>query len=280
MTTASIFRVIEDCQPTLLIDEADTFLNKEGNEDITGIINSGHERIFAFVMRVDGDANNRKVKRFSTWTPMVISMIRLPKGTIVDRSLHIQMKRKLTDQTIGSWSHKKYTELKPFRQKLQRWANDSMALLEESPYTYKDKTDLTVFDGYSDRVKDNWSPLFAIASLLDDKWVMRLAAAIETLGRVNDNEPNSVGVELLHDIKSIFEYRGVTSIYSNELTEDLNAMDDRRWNSFIRGRPINTHTVGRILSSYLISSKRLYSGQDRKRGYMLEDFKDAFGSYL
>jgi len=40
ISAAAIFRVIELVQPTLLIDEADTFLNT--NDEMRGIINSGH----------------------------------------------------------------------------------------------------------------------------------------------------------------------------------------------------------------------------------------------
>src|SRR5205807_6503181 len=41
--------VIEELQPTLLIDEADTFL--QGNDELRGILNSGYSRKTAFVLR-------------------------------------------------------------------------------------------------------------------------------------------------------------------------------------------------------------------------------------
>lgn len=41
ITPAAVFRTIEAVQPTLLIDEADTFFNRN-NEDLRGILNSGH----------------------------------------------------------------------------------------------------------------------------------------------------------------------------------------------------------------------------------------------
>ena len=49
ISSAAVFRSIESWKPTLLIDKADTFL--KGNDDITGIINSGHNRSLAFVIR-------------------------------------------------------------------------------------------------------------------------------------------------------------------------------------------------------------------------------------
>src|SRR5260221_13255916 len=46
-SVAAIYRVIEKLHPTLLIDEADTWL--KDNEEARGVINSGHTRGSAFV---------------------------------------------------------------------------------------------------------------------------------------------------------------------------------------------------------------------------------------
>lgn len=62
ITTAAVFRAVEKYNPTLLIDEADTFL--KGNDELRGIINSGHTRASAFVVRLEGD--NQEPVRFST----------------------------------------------------------------------------------------------------------------------------------------------------------------------------------------------------------------------
>ena len=85
VSTAVLFRAIEHWQPTLLIDEADTFL--KGNEEMRGIINSGHRKSGAFVLRVDGEGAAMVPKQFSTWAPMAMAMIKMPPDTIKDRSL-------------------------------------------------------------------------------------------------------------------------------------------------------------------------------------------------
>ena len=51
--------------PTLLIDEADTFLHE--NNELRGILNSGHKREAAFVLRVVGEDHDPR--QFTTWTP-------------------------------------------------------------------------------------------------------------------------------------------------------------------------------------------------------------------
>src|SRR5437899_2367378 len=50
ISSPAFFRVIEETRPTLLIDEADTFL--QGNEELRGILNSGYTKKTAYVVRV------------------------------------------------------------------------------------------------------------------------------------------------------------------------------------------------------------------------------------
>ena len=49
VSPSAIFRVIEQSAPTMLIDEADTFA--KDNEELRGLLNSGHTRRTAFVLR-------------------------------------------------------------------------------------------------------------------------------------------------------------------------------------------------------------------------------------
>ena len=101
----AFFRVIEEIRPTLLIDEADTFLQR--NEELRGILNSGYTRKTAYVVRVSSnlDAQNRAedgderatLAKFSTWCPKAIATIgRLP-DTLEDRFIVIRMQRKMEE---------------------------------------------------------------------------------------------------------------------------------------------------------------------------------------
>jgi hypothetical protein len=51
ITPSSIFRVTEATNATLLIDEADNIVNKNSNPDLLAILNSGHRRRTAYVIR-------------------------------------------------------------------------------------------------------------------------------------------------------------------------------------------------------------------------------------
>ena len=90
MTTAVVFRLIEQEHPTLLIDEADTFLNGKG--DLRGILNSGHTPAGAFVWRCDGPEH--QPRSYSTWCPMVIAGIGTVWPALQTRSIEIKMRRR------------------------------------------------------------------------------------------------------------------------------------------------------------------------------------------
>ena len=72
ITPAALFRAVEAYRPTLLIDEADTFLRS--NDELRGILNSGHMKDQAFVIRTVG--KEFKPKRFSTWGAKAIALTR------------------------------------------------------------------------------------------------------------------------------------------------------------------------------------------------------------
>ena len=56
ISPAALFRVIEQVRPTLLIDEADTFL--PGNEQLRGILNAGYKKKTAYVLRATNESSS------------------------------------------------------------------------------------------------------------------------------------------------------------------------------------------------------------------------------
>jgi hypothetical protein len=95
-TTAAIFRSIEVARPSLLIDEADSFL--EGREELRGILNSGHRRN-GCVLRVVGE--DHEPTAFSTWAATAIALIGRLAPTLEDSSLIVRMRRRRHDEVVS-----------------------------------------------------------------------------------------------------------------------------------------------------------------------------------
>jgi hypothetical protein len=83
VTVAALFRTVEKYEPTLLVDEADTFLAER--EELRGILNSGHDRKGAQIMRCVGE--QLEVRCFNTWAPVAIAAIGTIPETLHDRSV-------------------------------------------------------------------------------------------------------------------------------------------------------------------------------------------------
>ena len=97
ITPASIFRVIEAAQPTLLIDEGDR-LDEKNKPELVAIVNSSHCRADAIVIRTVGD--DHEPAAFSTWAPIMIWAIGKLPSTWVDRSIVIPMRRRTKDEAV------------------------------------------------------------------------------------------------------------------------------------------------------------------------------------
>jgi putative DNA primase/helicase len=65
------------------MDEGDTSI--QGNEEVRGILNSGHTKAAAYVIRNVEEGGEHIPRRFSTWTPKAIATIGKPATTLEDR---------------------------------------------------------------------------------------------------------------------------------------------------------------------------------------------------
>jgi len=126
ITAAALFRAIERFIPTLLIDEADTFIRD--SEELRGVLNAGHFRATAFVVRTIGD--DHEPRTFSTWGPKAIALIgRLP-ATLEDRAIVILMRRRAKSEHVERLRlDRLHAETEPLRRQAARWVADHLAAL-------------------------------------------------------------------------------------------------------------------------------------------------------
>ena len=124
---ATLFRVIEQYRPTLLLDEVDTYL--KADPELHGIINSGFNKAGAKVLRAAPAGDNWEVHEFSTWCPQAIAGIGHMPDTIVDRSFVIEMKRKLPTEKVAKLRRRDAGPLTDLARKVARWAADNLAEL-------------------------------------------------------------------------------------------------------------------------------------------------------
>ena len=119
ITAAAIFRTVEIARPTLLIDEADTFLRE--SEELRGVLNSGHSKD-GQVVRLVGDDHEPRV--FSTCCPTAVASIDWLPGTIEDRSIKIRYAPRRRDEPVERFREDQIEALSVLAQKARRWVVD------------------------------------------------------------------------------------------------------------------------------------------------------------
>ncbi len=269
VTAATIFRSVEAFRPTLLIDEADAFMTDA--EDLRGILNSGHEKSMAFVLRTTGD--NHEPKAFSTWCPKAVASIGKLPDTLQDRSIVIGMRRRSAQESVERMRFDKVrVELDPLRQKIARWALDHHAAIALA--------DPDIPKGLDDRAADNWRPLFAIADAAGADWPTKARIAATALSGARGEDDESVRTMLLMDIQDIFSQRRADRIASAEIVSNLAEREDRPWPEWKKGKPITVRQLARLLKPFEITPKTIRFAAERAKGYELESFIDPFSRYL
>ncbi len=264
ISPAAIYRITELCRPTLLIDEADTFL--KDNDELRGVINSGHSKDTAFVVKCDGDQN--EPKKFSTWTPKALAMIGDLPDTNKDRSIVISMRRRLPGEVVSKMPLNASEQFLEIRRKCKRWATDNFDHLTRCVPKMPSHN--------NDREIDNWTPLFSIAGLCGQE-----QDVLDSMVSISPkDEDDGLGSMILGDIKEIFDTRGVDKIFSQDIVSDLICLDDRPWPEWRRGDPITKNSLARLLKPYKIKTKSIRLGAETGKGYTLESFEDAFSRYL
>ena len=268
-TAAAIFRTIEAARPTLLIDEADTFLNN--NEDIRGVLNSGHRRSGAFALRLVGD--NHEPRQFSTWAAVAIALIGKLPDTLQDRALLIRMRRRLSSEAITPFRADRTDDLRILARKAARWANDNLEALRAM--------DPAIPPTITNRDADNWRPLIAIADAAGGEWPAHARVIAETMVDKAEGDENSVKTLLLEDIRSVFATKSVDKLPSAELVEALLAMKDRPWPELGRAaKPITQNKLAGLLKDFGIRPCNVWVGAKPLKGYGRGQFEDAFARYL
>jgi putative DNA primase/helicase len=267
MSSAAVFRAVQAFGPTLIIDEADTFLTPE-KPDLIGILNSSHVRATAYVVRVVGD--NHEVKTFSTWCAKAIALIGGLPATLQDRSIIVRMRRKQREESVERLRLDRVSALRELCSKAARWVADHAEALRSC--------DPAVPPELNDRAADNWRPLLAIADMAGGAWPATARSAARCLsGSSQDDEDLSKGVLLLRDCQRAFKKTGASELGAEQLVTCLCGLDEAPWAEWRRGeKPITARGVAVLLKAFGIASKHTRTARE----YHKSDFADAWKRYL
>jgi hypothetical protein len=283
ISPSALFRVIQETSPTLLIDEADTFL--QGRDELAGILNAGYRKGNAYVVRLSDSRTRRNTDtrepefgewtqgygddfaQYSCWCPKVMAAIgRLP-DTLADRCIVIAMQRKMPAEKCDRMRHLNATEYRIRCAEFVAAHSDAIANAQpEIPPTL------------NDRAADIWEPLLAIADLAGGPWPeLARQAALKLSGA--DDDITILGY-FLADLRAWMLHEKVDRMLSRDIVATFNPAHSRPWEDLRRGREINEYWLGRKMRELGIAPKSIRVGESTGKGYLIRDIETALRRYL
>lgn len=266
ISPAALYRCIEAWNPTLLLDETDAFLKE--NEELRGVINSGHSRDNAYVIRTVGD--DFTPKRFSTWGAKALSGIGHLSDTLMDRAIVLELRRKLSHENVDRLRYAEPGLFLNLTRKLARFADD-----------YREQVRMgrpILPNALNDRQQDNWEPLLAIAACAGNEWLERANQVALQLSA--SDKSTSISNELLADIQEVFESKRVNKISTTDLINTLISDDMKAWATYNRGKPLTPRQLASKLREYGIQPRLIRNGYDVFRGFDIAQLEESFSRYL
>jgi hypothetical protein len=266
ITPAALFRSIAAWKPTLLIDEADTFAAM--HDELRGILNAGHTRDTAYVIRAEGDANEPRM--FSTWAPKVVAAIGHLPDTIEDRSIRCVMARKPTREIKRDAfdSPAVQAACAPVRRRLARFVLDNLDAIAAA--------DVQRPAGLHDRAWNNWRPLFAVASAAGPEWLARAAAAAKALsdGDTAEEDITTLTLQLVWDLLAKVEQAPTRDVLDHLVGQDEGPYS-QWWEKDLADDRVKgpSAKLAKLLKPFGIKPKQLWIGERNVRGYEVDDFR-------
>jgi hypothetical protein len=276
-TSAVFFRVIHKDHPTLFIDEADTLLRD--NKDLTDIINASHTKGIV-VFRCDPETYDPKP--YDCFAPVALAG-NDPKMAPATRSrcITITLRRKLPTEDckeLGDGSVLK-EHGKQVASLIARAVQDITPLLEKQ---INRRGDLPGLKDLNNRAYDLAKPYAIIALVADQQasgnvaggaWFERAVSAIKTVV-ANRTETEAKHIQLLRDIKTVFDQTKEEALLSKELLTQLKQLDESPWDD------LTERTLAKMVKPFEVKPKVLRLGEKTPRGYRRQWFEDSWKRYL
>jgi len=267
ISDASLFRLVALKQPTLFLDEIDTYF--QNRSEIIGLLNSGFEISGTVLRQINGDYGT--TGDFSTWGAKCIAGIGTQPDTLESRTLKIQLKRKSAGNIFSrvpevlADSPNYFIDIK---RRCIKFATEN----ENQIF----KSDRIFFDEIDDRQNDCWSGLLRLAAHIKElENVKKSALYLSKNSKPEDNE----STEFLLDVRDFISTLNHDRFATEQLLEYLNTFDDKPY-KHVRKGGMNGYDLSIKFKPYGIRSKQLKLNGRNIKGYEVMKFKDIFARYL
>ena len=274
ISPAALFRMIEKCSPTLLLDEADTYFAEAA--ELRGVVNGSQRRELAYVLRCVGE--DHEPRRFTTWCPKAISGIGTLPDTVIDRCVTVRLERRPPGLVLLHWSERDKAIIEHLPRRIARWIdNETATILKESRR-------INFPDDLHDRARDAWRILLAIGAVAGGEWAGPEGRAWRACQHIGADAEEETGAreKLLVDLWKVFREAGdPEALPTQRILEDLADMEERPWSECQRGKRLSARGLASLLKPFKVKPKNIkLPGQGVVKGYDRTHLQPVWDAYL
>ena len=210
--------------------------------------------------------------------PKAIAGIGGLPDTVLDRSIVVNLTRRLPGASLAHWRDRDRTAIEELRRKLGRWCEDNAANIVAG------LSGVTFPPGLHDRGRDAWEALLAIGDVAGSDWSGRDGRAWKACEHVTAStadEETGAREMVLADLHTIFKDKDwPEAIGTNQVLEDLIAMEARPWNEWKRGKPLTARGLSSLLKPFRVQPRQRKHAGENLRSYLLADLAPPFEAYF
>jgi hypothetical protein len=291
ISVAALFRVIDREHPTLIIDEAESLRDRsERASALREILNAGFRRGQTVrrcleLSRVKvhqrgkskskAEAKSYVPQEYDVYCPKVLICIGSLPDTVADRSIPIRMHRR-SNETLARFRFSRFErEAADLKADIERlWTEARKRAVAE----WYENNDLFFLQ---DREAEIWLPLFAVCAIVAPDRIPELEAAARALADAKAaDEPSDLGIRLLADIGRVFQAHLADRLHTAVILDDLNGIEDSPWPGWSHGKGVDARALSKLLGPFGINPQDVRIAETVRKGYMREQFADAWKRYL
>ena len=283
ISAAALYRLLRAGKRTLLIDEAEYLGPKKDDRGsiLREILNAGYRKgQSVYRCKTTTKAKSKKESEttyepepFDTFCPKALVLIGRLQDTLADRCIEARMERRAHAQIERFRYARVQAETAPLHKAVEQWANQNGAAVE----SYYQDNDLRFLQ---DREAELWLPLFSTCAVAAPRRLPDLEIVAKRLAEVKaGEEPGEAGIELLRDVRAIFDASGEDRIATSEVLERLNSAEGP-WAGWFHGRGLNAHSLARLLRPFGVQSQNIRCSEQVVKGYLRQSFEDCWERYL
>lgn len=277
-TPAYLFRKVSDeaGPPTILYDEIDTVFGPKAkdNEDIRGMLNAGHRK-GATAGRCVVRGKVVETEELPAYCAVALAGLDDLPDTIMTRSVVVRMRRRAPGEKVEPWRLRiNGPDAARLRDRIAAWASSVADTLAGGDFWPE------MPEGIEDRDADVWEALLTVADLAGGRWPADARKAAVTAVTAKRQARLSLGVQLLADIKTVFDSMTGDATTTEHLLIALGDIEESPWRSIRKGEPLDARSLALRLGKYGIGSKPQRAGDTVFKGYNRAQFEDAWCRYL